>query len=78
MSIRVRPEREKDDGHGYHLCQRIKTDPILKSLPVVLFSSLITDKLHHKGESVGADAQWTKPSPAELVNDLKRLVIERK
>jgi two-component system chemotaxis response regulator CheV len=63
---------------GYHVCQRIKTDPILKSLPVVLFSSLITDKLRHKGESVGADAQWTKPSPAELVNDLKRLVVERK
>ena len=30
---------------------------MLKQLPVVLFSSLITDKLRHKGESVGADDQ---------------------
>jgi len=62
---------------GYHLCQKIKTDPDLQALPVVLFSSLITDKLRHKGESVGADAQYTKPSPAELIGDLKEIVSKR-
>jgi two-component system, chemotaxis family, chemotaxis protein CheV len=46
---------------GYHLCKRIKDDPELKALPVVLFSSLITDKLFHKGEAVGADGQFAKP-----------------
>ncbi len=46
---------------GYHLCKRIKEDPELKSIPVVLFSSLITEKLFHKGEAVGADGQFAKP-----------------
>jgi two-component system chemotaxis response regulator CheV len=46
---------------GYHLCKRIKDDPVLKALPVVIFSSLITDKLFHKGEAVGADGQFSKP-----------------
>lgn len=47
------------DGHSF--CRSIKEDPILKKLPVILFSSLITDKLRHKGESVGADDQIAKP-----------------
>lgn len=68
---------EMPEMDGYHLCQKIKTDPDLQGLPVVLFSSLITDKLRHKGESVGADAQYTKPSPAELVHDLKEIVSRR-
>jgi two-component system, chemotaxis family, chemotaxis protein CheV len=62
---------------GYHLCQRIKSDPELRILPVILFSSLITDKLRHKGESVGADGQLAKPSPAELLRDLKEIVAKR-
>jgi len=62
---------------GYHLCQKIKIDSHLGKLPVVLFSSLITDKLRHKGESVGADGQLAKPSPLELVRDLKEIVAKR-
>ena len=46
---------------GYRLCKLIKDDPALKSIPVVLFSSLITEKLLHKGEAVGADGQFSKP-----------------
>jgi two-component system chemotaxis response regulator CheV len=34
---------------------------MLKRLPVILFSSLITDRLRHKGLSVGADDQIAKP-----------------
>ena len=58
---------------GYHLCLKTKADAVLKTLPFVLFSSLITDKLRHKGESVGADAQISKPNPAELIQQLKGL-----
>jgi two-component system chemotaxis response regulator CheV len=46
---------------GYHLTKRIKDDPDLKELPVILFSSLITEKIRHKGQSVGADDQISKP-----------------
>ena len=47
------------DGHS--LCRKIKEDNDLKHLPVILFSSLITDKLRHKGDAVGADDQISKP-----------------
>lgn len=53
------------DGHT--LTRRIKEDKILKDLPVIIFSSLITGDLRHKGESVGADAQLSKPEVGQLV-----------
>jgi len=68
---------EMPEMDGYSLCQKIKNDPVLKKLPVILFSSLITEKLRHKGESVGADAQFAKPNPVELVHDLKEVLSQR-
>ena len=46
---------------GYTLTRRVKEDPVLKVLPVVLFSSLISKSVLHKGKAVMADAQVTKP-----------------
>jgi len=63
------------DGHS--LTKRIKEDPVLKQLPVVLFSSLISDKLHHKGVAVGADEQITKPEINRLATRSKQLIKER-
>lgn len=51
---------------GHNLTVRIKADEVLKQLPVILFSSIITDKLRHKGESVGADDQISKPEVTQL------------
>lgn len=53
------------DGHA--LTRRIKEHKILKKLPVIIFSSLITGDLLHKGEAVGADAQMSKPEIDGLV-----------
>ncbi len=61
---------------GYSLCQAIKQDPVLKNLPVILFSSLINDRLIHKGKSVGADDQITKPQTADLAQQA-RIWIEK-
>jgi chemotaxis signal transduction protein/CheY-like chemotaxis protein len=60
---------------GYTLTKNIKQDPRLSGLPVVLFSSLITEELRHKGASVGADGQISKPQFAELAG-LARSLIE--
>ncbi len=46
---------------GYTLTRKIKEDPVLKVLPVTLFSSLISKGVEHKGKAVKADAQVTKP-----------------
>ena len=62
---------------GHHLCKRIKEDPILKELPVILFSSLITDKLRHRGESVGADDQISKPEITYLAQKAASLIQDR-
>ena len=59
---------------GLTLCRKIKEDPVLKFLPVALFSSLITDRLEHKGESVGADAQFAKPDLQVLSEKVLELI----
>ncbi|WP_028574816.1 chemotaxis protein [Desulfonatronovibrio hydrogenovorans] len=61
---------------GLNLTKRIKTDPELKSLPVILFSSLISERLRHKGESVGADDQISKPEVSLLAQKAKSLIEE--
>ena len=58
-------EMPRMDGH--HLCMRIKGNSAYDKLPVMLFSSLINDTARHKGESVGADDQITKPELGQLV-----------
>ena len=62
---------------GLNLTKRIKEDPELNVLPVILFSSLITDKTRHKGESVGADDQISKPEVGELAIRAKKLIEEK-
>lgn len=59
---------------GLHLTKQIKENPVLSKLPVVIFSSLITDDLRHKGENVGANAQVSKPEIGELINIVDRLL----
>lgn len=61
---------------GLNLCSRIKNDPVLKRLPVLLFSSLITEKLRHKGASVGADGQISKPEVHTLARRAATLIRE--
>ncbi len=59
---------------GLTLTRKIKEDEKLRKLPVVIFSSLITDELRHKGESVKADAQLSKPEVNELVDTIDKLL----
>ncbi|MGL4345057.1 MAG: chemotaxis protein [Cellulosilyticaceae bacterium] len=59
---------------GYTLTRQIKEDYILNTLPVIIFSSLITDDLYHKGRQVGAEAQISKPSLKKLVAIIDELV----
>ena len=56
---------------GLTLTKMVKESKTYGHLPVVLFSSLISDDLKHKGESVGADAQISKPEFESLIDILK-------
>ncbi|MDH4420950.1 MULTISPECIES: chemotaxis protein [Bacillus] len=66
-------EMPKMDGH--HLTKVIKDSEVMKRLPVVIFSSLITNELFHKGEAVGANAQVSKPDIQELIGLVDKLVL---
>ena len=65
-------EMPQMDGH--RLTKLIKTDDDLKSLPVVIFSSLINDEMRRKGEQLGADAQLTKPEIGNLVKTIDEVL----
>lgn len=66
-------EMPQMDGH--HFTRRIREHKGLAKLPVIIFSSLITDELKHKGTSVGAEEQISKPEIAELVLKIDQYVI---
>lgn len=66
-------EMPQMDGH--HLTKRIKGHSVLGKLPVIIFSSLITNELRHKGSVVGADAQVSKPEISELVRKIDELIL---
>ncbi len=59
---------------GLHLTRRIKEHAGLKSLPVIIFSSLVSVDNEKKCRSVGADAQITKPQLDQLVSLIDRLL----
>jgi len=66
-------EMPQMDGH--HLTRKIKEHPDLQKLPVIIFSSLITDDLRHKGDKVGAEDQISKPEIAELILRVDQLIL---
>lgn len=66
-------EMPQMDGH--RLTKLVKSDPVLSSVPVILFSSLINEEMRRKGEQVGADAQLSKPEIADLVTLIDRLAL---
>lgn len=59
---------------GLTLCRKIKEDPELRILPVALFSSIVSQSLEHKGQSVGANAQFAKPDLRTLSEKVLRLI----
>ena len=66
-------EMPQMDGH--HLIKKIKAHSLLRRLPTIIFSSLITDDLRHKGFSVGADAQVSKPDFKDLSRIIGKLLV---
>lgn len=65
-------EMPQMDGH--HLTKLVKSDPELSSIPVIIFSSLVNQEMRIKGESLGADAQLSKPEIGLLVGKIDELL----
>lgn len=60
---------------GLHLTKRLREDDRYTELPIIVFSSLISDDLRHKGESVGVNAQITKPEIGLLIETVDTYVL---
>lgn len=61
---------------GLHLTKRIKEHEQIKHIPVIVFSSLVSDDNLKKCKSVGADRQLTKPELPGLVKIIDELIGE--
>ncbi|MEG2000220.1 MAG: chemotaxis protein CheW, partial [Evtepia sp.] len=64
-------EMPQMDGH--HLAKLVKSDPILKEIPFILLSSMISQEMRIKGNQLGVDEQISKPEIATLVPMIDRL-----
>ena len=67
-------EMPKMDGH--RLTKLVKEDDALKNVPLIIFSTLVNDEMRRKGESLGANAQLSKPEIGQLVDAIDRLIDE--
>lgn len=65
-------EMPQMDGH--RLVKLIRDDPKLRTIPIVIFSSLINEEMKIKGRQLGADEQISKPEIAKLVSIVDKLV----
>ena len=59
---------------GHRLTKLVKSDDATKDIPIIIFSSLVNDEMKRKGESLGADAQLSKPEIGKLVLTVDKLV----
>lgn len=66
-------EMPQMDGH--RLLKLVRSDSRFNSIPFILFSSLISDEMRQKGESLGADGQVSKPEINQLVGLMDELIF---
>lgn len=66
-------EMPKMDGH--RLLKLVRDNERLKEVPFVLFSSLISEEMRLKGESLGASGQISKPEISQLISLLDNLIF---
>lgn len=68
-------EMPQMDGH--RLTKLVKDDPALKQIPLIIFSSLISDEMRVKGKQLGADEQLSKPEIGHLVAVMDQLLARK-
>ena len=65
-------EMPQMDGH--RLTKLVKDDKDFKHIPLIIFSSLITEEMRRKGKELGADDQMSKPEIGHLVQVIDHLL----
>ena len=65
-------EMPQMDGH--RLTKLIKSDARFQPIPLIIFSSLISEEMRIKGRQLGADEQMSKPEIGHLVDVMDHLL----
>lgn len=65
-------EMPQMDGH--RLTKLVKDSPELRQIPLIIFSSLISEEMRIKGKELGADEQLSKPEIGHLVSVMDHLM----
>lgn len=65
-------EMPQMDGH--RLTKLVKDDPKFQNIPLIIFSSLISEEMRIKGRQLGADEQLSKPEIGHLVDVMDHLL----
>ena len=65
-------EMPQMDGH--RLTKLVKENNRFRGIPLIIFSSLISEEMRRKGRDLGADEQLTKPEIGHLVDVMDRLL----
>ena len=69
-------EMPQMDGH--RLTKLIKSTAKFQPIPLIIFSSLISEEMRIKGRQLGADEQMSKPEIGHLVDVMDHLLEEKK
>jgi len=69
-------EMPQMDGH--RLTKLVKSSPRFNSVPLIIFSSLISEEMRIKGRQLGADEQMSKPEIGHLVDVMDHLLHNAK
>ncbi|MBR2928033.1 MAG: chemotaxis protein CheV [Oscillospiraceae bacterium] len=78
MASLIITDIEMPQMDGHRLTKLVKDDRILQHIPLVIFSSLITDEMRIKGKELGADEQMSKPEIGHLVYVIDQLLAAKK
>lgn len=69
-------EMPQMDGH--RLTKLVKSNPRFQPIPLIIFSSLISEEMRIKGRQLGADEQMSKPEIGHLVDVMDHLLQSSK
>lgn len=69
-------EMPQMDGH--RLTKLVKSTPRFQPIPLIIFSSLISEEMRIKGNQLGADEQMSKPEIGHLVDVMDHLLARSK
>ena len=68
-------EMPQMDGH--RLTKLVKSSPRFQPVPLIIFSSLISEEMRIKGRQLGADEQMSKPEIGHLVDVMDHLLHDK-